>query len=513
MKTMNATLKISAFKDISAFLLSTLQPQLNINLEIKYVKNADEAHQDLFDNNADIVLMSYDDTLSLSLEDKYPEILALFPIHGGILDLCSSIDPGTNKNRIGIDTDTGYARALRSYLSQKFTPEEYQSLDFIKAGATNLRYDKLISNQIDATLLNPPYSYLQGVQADPDFQLFLGDYQGVVANTNKYLWQDLDKRALLKDFMASYQAMWQNLVANPQTTIQSLSDYYDTSIDVATNIYNRLWMPNGLNINFQFNDSQLQGTESIFSQDTNIFIPSKRYWILNQDLDSFYLDPNVTDVFNLQPNTDNLGSLAYDISSVSGEIKGEVDDGALSQTDALFHNLVGFYAVENTSGAILDVYDVNGNGQVDDLLNPGDRGYAQTALRQHVNNFFLEAGANGAPGKNTNASQFGEVVLAGGSLYAPFLIANGGDLLTGLGNFEQAIATFLVLNPDNTGANLEDFQTKAVAYFSFSAANPDASEHLRRLENNTFGFEDLPSIPGISDYDFNDSVFSFFYRT
>ena len=158
MKTMNATLKISAFKDISAFLLSTLQPQLNINLEIKYVKNADEAHQDLFDNNADIVLMSYDDTLSLSLEDKYPEILALFPIHGGILDLCSSIDPGTNKNRIGIDTDTGYARALRSYLSQKFTPEEYQSLDFIKAGATNLRYDKLISNQIDATLLNPPYS-------------------------------------------------------------------------------------------------------------------------------------------------------------------------------------------------------------------------------------------------------------------------------------------------------------------------------------------------------------------
>ncbi|QUS62134.1 DUF4114 domain-containing protein [Synechocystis sp. PCC 7338] len=510
---MTPTLKISAFKDISAFLLSTLQPQLDINLEIKYVQNADEAHQDLFDNNADMVLMSYDDTLSLSLEDKYPAILALFPIHGGILDLCGEIDLEANKNRVGIDTNTGYARALRSYLSQKLSPEEYQSLDFIKAGATNLRYDKLIDNQIDATLLNPPYSYFEGAQADPGFQLFLGDYQGVVANTNKYLWQDLDKRALLKDFMTSYQAMLQNLEANSQSTIQSLSDYYSISMDIATSIYNRLWMPNGLNINFQFSDSQLQGTESIFSQDTQIFIPSKQYWVLNQDLNSFYLDPNVTDAFNLQPNTDNLGSLTYDISSVSGEIKGETDDGALSQTDALFHNLVGFYGVEDTSGAILDVYDVNNNGQVDDLLNPGDRGYVQTALSQYVNNFFLEAGANGDTSKNTTANQFGEVVLAGGRLYAPFLIANGGDLLTKSGNFDQAIAAFLALNPDNAGANLEDFKTKTVAYFGFGAANPDKSEHLRRLENNTFGFEDLPSIAGVSDYDFNDSVFSFFYRT
>ncbi|MBD2653776.1 DUF4114 domain-containing protein [Synechocystis sp. FACHB-383] len=510
---MTPTLKISAFKDISAFLLSTLQPQLDINLEIKYVKNADEAHQDLFDNNADIVLMSYDDTLSLSLEDKYSAILALFPIHGGILDLCGEIDPEANKNRIGIDTNTGYARALRSYLSQKLTPEEYQNLDFIKAGATNLRYDELINNQIDATLLNPPYSYLEGAQADPGFQLFLGDYQGVVANTNKYVWQDLDKRALLKDFMVSYQAMLQNLEMNSQSTIQSLSDYYSISTDIATNIYNRLWMPNGLNVNFQFNDLQLQGTESIFSQDTNVFVPLKRYWILNQDLNSFYLDPNATDAFNFQPNTDNLGSLVYDISSVSGEIKGEIDDGALSQTNALFHNLVGFYAVKNTSGSILDVDDLNDNGLVDDLLNPGDKGYAQTALRQHVNNFFLEAGANGDPSKNTTASEFGEVVLAGGRFYAPFLIANGGDLLTKSGSFEQAIAAFLALNPGNTGASLEDFQTKAVAYFSFGAANPDASEHLRRLENNTFGFEDLPSIAGVSDYDFNDSVFSFFYRT
>jgi hypothetical protein len=280
---MNPTLKISAFKDISAFLLAAVQQQSNLNLEIKYVKNADEAHQDLFDNNADIIFMSYDDTLSVSLQDKYPEILALFPIHGGILDFCGHIDLETGQTRIGIDTDTGYARALRFYLGQKFTSEEYESLNFVKAGATNLRYEQLISNQINATLLNPPYSYYSGVQRDPDFQIFLGDYQGVVANTNKYLWQDTEKRLLLEQFMISYQSMLQNLQVEPTVTIQSLSSYYSIDTDVATYIYNRLWMSNGLNINFQFDNYQLQRTEYIFSQDTEIDIPSQRDWLLNQN--------------------------------------------------------------------------------------------------------------------------------------------------------------------------------------------------------------------------------------
>ncbi|MBJ7898876.1 MAG: hypothetical protein GC158_02895 [Cyanobacteria bacterium RI_101] len=276
---MNPTLKISTFKDISAFLLTAAQQKSNLNLEIKYVKNADEAHQDLLDNNADIVFMSYDDTLSVSLQDKYPEILALFPIHGGILDLCGAIDLENGKNRIGIDTDTGYARALRFYLRQKFTPEQYESLNFVKAGATNFRYEQLIGDQLDATLLNPPYSYYPNLQRDPDFQIFLGAYQGVVANTNKYLWKDTDKRLLLEGFMTSYQSMLQGLQAHPTATVQSLSNYYSLDTETATYIYNRLWSPNGLNINFRFDNSQLQKTEYIFSKDTGIDISGQRSWL------------------------------------------------------------------------------------------------------------------------------------------------------------------------------------------------------------------------------------------
>ncbi|MGL5032791.1 MAG: DUF4114 domain-containing protein, partial [Microcystaceae cyanobacterium] len=298
----------------------------------------------------------------------------------------------------------------------------------------------------------------------------------------------------------------------PTAAIQNLADFYHLSLDTATNIYDRLWMPNGLNKDSQFRDAQLQGTEQIFAWDTAISIPTTNHWTLNADL-GFYLDPNSTNFFNPKQDTNNLGSLIYDVSKTTGQVKGTTDDLSLSQTEALFHNLVGFYAIENINGAIIDRFDVNGNNQIDDLLNPGDNGYAQTAISDRVSNFFLQVGANGDPTKNTTANQFGDGILAGGRLYAPFIIANGGNLLTSNGNIEQGIAAFLEINPTNLGATLDNFQSHEVAYFSFGAANPDRSEHLRRLGDNIFGFEDLPSLGGISDYDFNDSVFSFSYRT
>ncbi|MGL5035840.1 MAG: hypothetical protein ACRC6M_18800 [Microcystaceae cyanobacterium] len=277
---MNPTIKISAFKDISAFLLTKLQENSSFNLEIKYVQNADEAHQDLKESKADMVFMSYDDTLSLALEDKYADILAILPIHGGILDLTGEIDLEAGKNKVGIDTNSGYARALRLYLGQKYDQEQYQNLSFEKAGATNLRYEKLITNQIDATLLNPPFSYLPGVKRDPSFQEFLGSYQGVVANTNKSTWQDPNKRALLQQFINSYETLIQDLQVAPTAAIQNLADFYHLPLDTATNIYDRLWMPNGLNKDSQFRDAQLQGTEQIFSWDTEISIPTTKYWTL-----------------------------------------------------------------------------------------------------------------------------------------------------------------------------------------------------------------------------------------
>lgn len=78
--------------------------------------------------------MSYDDTLSVALELGFNDTAAVFPIHGGILSLCGEIS-GDGAPRVGIDTLTGYARALRFYLNSTLTAEEYASIDWVFAGA------------------------------------------------------------------------------------------------------------------------------------------------------------------------------------------------------------------------------------------------------------------------------------------------------------------------------------------------------------------------------------------
>jgi hypothetical protein len=99
------------------------------------------------------------------------------------------------------------------------------------------------------------------------------------------------------------------------------------------------------------------------------------------------------------------------------------------------------------------------------------------------------------------------VLLEGGRRYAPFVIANGGNLGESL---QGSIQAFLAKNPDNVAATLENYISHEVAYFSFGAANPDGAEHLRSRGNNIFGFEDLPgNLPNISDNDFNDGILAF----
>ena len=209
-------------------------------------------------------------------------------------------------------------------------------------------------------------------------------------------------------------------------------------------------------------------------------------------------------------DNDGLGDLAYNLSNTTGDVTTKADDTALSQTDALFHNLVGLYQVENVSGAILDTLDINGNGATDDLLNPSDFGYARTAIANNISNFVLEAGGSGDANKNTSAGEFGDVLLQGGKIYAPFVIANGGDLIPTGGTLQDGINAFRTQNPENTAATLDNFITHQVAYFSFGLANPDGGvEHLQSRGNNTFGFEDLPGNLNVSDFDFNDSVFKF----
>ncbi|MFZ4558115.1 MAG: DUF4114 domain-containing protein, partial [Pseudanabaena sp.] len=72
-------------------------------------------------------------------------------------------------------------------------------------------------------------------------------------------------------------------------------------------------------------------------------------------------------------------------------------------------------------------------------------------------------------------------MLDGGSLFAPFIIANG--------NVNQ------VLNSPSA--------SQPAVYFSYLGANPDKVDHIRLLGSNAWGFEDLA---GGGDRDFNDIV-------
>jgi uncharacterized delta-60 repeat protein len=223
---------------------------------------------------------------------------------------------------------------------------------------------------------------------------------------------------------------------------------------------------------------------------------------------------NIDNVPVFSNSTDNsgTGTLVFDLSQVPGLVITQVDQAALEQTNALFHNLVGLYEVVNSNGAILDTFDANNNASTTDLLNPGETGYAFTAISNRVNNFFLGLGAEGDEAKNTTATEFGDVLINGGRLYAPFVIANGGSLIPANGTIAEGIHAFLAQNPTNEAATLNNLLIDTVAYFSFGAANPDGgAEHLQNWGSEVFGFEDLPSNLGISDFDFNDAVFRFHF--
>ncbi|MBC1190874.1 DUF11 domain-containing protein [Microcystis aeruginosa BLCCF108] len=200
------------------------------------------------------------------------------------------------------------------------------------------------------------------------------------------------------------------------------------------------------------------------------------------------------------------GSLVFNFSNLPGSIQVRAIEEGLRQTGAFFNNVVGLYPVADDNGAVFDSLDLDGDGNVTELIQPGQAGYARTALSQAVNNFFLRASGEGA-NQSTTAAEFGDVLLEGGRRYAPFVIANGGNLGESL---QGSVQAFLTKNPDNVAATLENYISHEVAYFSFGAANPDGAEHLRSRGNNIFGFEDLPgNLPNISDNDFNDGILAF----
>ena len=158
---------------------------------------------------------------------------------------------------------------------------------------------------------------------------------------------------------------------------------------------------------------------------------------------------------------------------------------ATQRTDAAFDNLLGFYVVENAATGA--VKDADGN-----LILPGEAGYAEAALANVQFNIQVGGSQTGEVGIST---------LVGGVAYAPFVIANGAQ-------FADNPASVFDANPDNQAATAENYTTLPVLYFGFAEANPDFAPHIKRLEGDLFGFEDLPGGIAVSDNDFNDATFS-----
>ncbi|MGV2828099.1 choice-of-anchor I family protein [Myxosarcina sp. GI1(2024)] len=137
--------------------------------------------------------------------------------------------------------------------------------------------------------------------------------------------------------------------------------------------------------------------------------------------------------------------------------------------DAFFENTVGLFEVTDTDGTVID--PISG-----EAITPGDAGYLDAAL---ANSLDLSLSV---PENNQQAEFTAE--LAGGTIYAPFLVVDG--------DIEELT--------DSNSSN------EPTVYFSYKTANSDEFSHIRVIGENTYGFEDI--FNG-GDRDFNDIIVEF----
>ena len=178
-------------------------------------------------------------------------------------------------------------------------------------------------------------------------------------------------------------------------------------------------------------------------------------------------------------------------NNTSGELRGQViieeDDMAVNNDtlidlsgmdtqsvnftvsrNAFFDSTIGFYEVANIDGGVVD--PMSG-----ETIAVGESGYLEAAIANSADIALTAA--------NGDSAEFGNE-LAGDAIYAPYIVVNG------------------------TVAELEDADSSndPTVYFTYLGANADGSEHIRSLDANTLGFEDLPNG---GDMDFNDLIVEF----
>jgi len=153
-----------------------------------FVKDADEAHRFALDGTYPIVGMSLDDLLDCagSTHPRAADLVAIAGVHRGFLQLIARGEitslADLKGKRVAVDTDTGYARALFEIL-RRAGLEAGRDYEVVYAGATNLRFTKLLDGAFDATLLGAPFTRVardQGFVPLGSVIAALGGYQAVV---------------------------------------------------------------------------------------------------------------------------------------------------------------------------------------------------------------------------------------------------------------------------------------------------------------------------------------------
>ena len=151
----------------------------------------------------------------------------------------------------------------------------------------------------------------------------------------------------------------------------------------------------------------------------------------------------------------------FDFTSLSGiSLAGTVTVAR----EASYNSIVGFYKIENATGAVRD-------SVTNLLIQPGDAGYQGAALQ--ANNLF---------------SNFGSLSAT-----------NGSNSTTNLAIFSDAGMLAPYANVTSTGET----------FFAFGKANSDGLNHFRALGSNTYGLEDLK---GGGDQDHDDLIVSFNFK-
>ncbi|MEM8983329.1 MAG: hypothetical protein AAGC71_09895 [Pseudomonadota bacterium] len=172
-----------------------------------------------------------------------------------------------------------------------------------------------------------------------------------------------------------------------------------------------------------------------------------------------------TDVF--VPTSDvPLIDLTAHRSGAVIDVSARFDREALATASTTnFRNFIGFYPVVDSDGGI----DLNGNGAAD--VRPGDDTYVVSAQARVLPNKLYWRADGG------QQQYVGEVRLPGGSRYAPVIRYRS-----------KRRPTVPAIDSASQEQMMRAMTTNANLFFGFPAVHANR-QHIRKLDNNVFGFQ------------------------